>query len=374
LGVLEVTRWAMQTAEVVATGFPVRRARVKGFGRSGSKAATLVTGGAGFIGSHLVEQLLALGHTVRVVDNLSTGSERNLAHLNGQIDFMRGDLRDRDACRAAVRGVDVVFHVAALPSIPRSLKDPWACHDSNVNATMRLLLACAEAGVRRVVYSSSSSVYGNTRTLPKVESHEALPRSPYAASKLAAEQYVLAFARASLLEAVALRYFNVFGPRQDPDSPYAAVIPTFFRSAYQGCPAVVFGDGAQTRDFTYVANVVDANLRAAGAPAETANGAVVNVGAGERTSLLRLLELVRQVTGRELAFHLRPPRAGEVRDSVAGLARAQSLIGYRPSVTLKDGLKRTWEWFQAAEREKQVAAGEAPSLRRLTAAAAVRPT
>jgi UDP-glucose 4-epimerase len=348
-------------------------ASVKGLGSSRSNTVALVTGGAGFIGSHLVEQLLALGHRVRVVDNLSTGSARNLAHLDGQIDFVRGDVRDQDTCRAAVRGVEVVFHVAALPSIPRSLKDPWASHDSNVNATMRLLVACSEAGVRRVVYSSSSSVYGNTPTLPKVESGEALPRSPYAASKLAGEQYVLAFARAGLLEGVALRYFNVFGPRQDPDSPYAAVIPAFLRAAYEGCPAIVFGDGRQTRDFTYVANVVEANLRAAQAPADMTSGAVINIGAGERTSLVRLLELVRHVTGRDVASQFRPPRPSEVRDSLAELARAQSLLGYRPSVTLKEGLKRTWDWFQAWERAKQVAGGDAPTLKWGTGVAGVRP-
>lgn len=348
---------------------------MKGSPGSGSHTVALVTGGAGFIGSHLVDRLLALGHRVRVVDNLATGSERNLVHSYSQIEFLRGDLRDEDTCRAAVRGVDIVFHVAALPSIPRSLEDPWASHDSNVNATMRLLMACVAAGVRRVVYSSSSSVYGNTATLPKVESGEALPRSPYAASKLAAEQYVLAFARAGILEGIALRYFNVFGPRQDPDSPYAAVIPAFLRAAYEGCPAIVFGDGAQTRDFTYVANVVDANVLAAEAPVEAANGAVVNIGAGERTSLLRLLELVREVTGRDVGFQRRAARPSEVRDSVAGLARAQSLIGYQPSVTLKEGLKRTWDWFQVTERDKRAAASEAPSVEvaRGRGAAAVRP-
>ncbi|MGH9659833.1 MAG: SDR family NAD(P)-dependent oxidoreductase [Bryobacteraceae bacterium] len=347
---------------------------MQGSPRSGSQTVALVTGGAGFIGSHLVERLVASGRRVRVTDNLSTGSERNLAHLVDNVDFLHGDLRDPDTCRAAVHGVDIVFHVAALPSIPRSLKDPWASHDANVNATMRLLLACVEAGVRRVVYSSSSSVYGNTATLPKLESGEALPRSPYAASKLAGEQYVLAFARVGRLEGVALRYFNVFGPRQDPDSPYAAVIPTFLRAAYEGCPAIVFGDGTQTRDFTYVANVVDANVLAAAAPVGVANGAVVNIGAGERTSLLRLLELVREVTGRDVGVQRRPPRPSEVRDSLAGLARAQSLIGYQPSVTLREGLKRTWDWFQAAEREKQVAVGP-PSVNVAPGrgAAAVRP-
>jgi UDP-glucose 4-epimerase len=314
------------------------------------RAVSLVTGGAGFIGSHLVERLLALGHRVRVVDNLSTGSAENLTPVLGEIEFLCGDLRDEAVCRHAVRGAELVFHVAALPSIPRSLEDPWTSHDCNVNATLRLLIASAEARVRRIVYSSSSSAYGDTAALPKVESSEPLPRSPYAAAKLAGEQYVLAFARAGQAEGVALRYFNVFGPRQDPNSPYAAVIPAFLSAAFEGRPAVVFGDGQQTRDFTYVANVVEANLRAAKAPAALANGMVVNVGAGQRTSLLRLLELMRDVTGRGLACTYQPPRRSEVRDSMASLERAQHVIGYHPHVTLEEGLQRTWEWFVDAHR------------------------
>src|SRR5213079_1971714 len=272
----------------------------------------LVTGGAGFIGSHVAERLVALGHQVRVVDNLSTGDEANLAGLDGEIEFLRGDLCEAQVCRSAVARIDVVFHLAALPSVPRSLKDPWASHDANVNATMRLLEACRAAQVKRVVYSSSSSVYGDTPVLPKTESAEPLPRSPYAASKLAGEQYVLAFARAGRVEGVALRYFNVFGPRQDPNSPYAAVIPAFFSALREGQPACVFGDGSQTRDFTYVANVVEANVLAATAPAAVANGTVVNVGAGQRTSLLGLLELMGDVTGRTPAYTCQPRRSGDV--------------------------------------------------------------
>jgi UDP-glucose 4-epimerase len=227
---------------------------------SSSLRTWLVTGGAGFIGSHVATRLADAGRPVRVVDNLSTGNRANVAHLDGRIEFIEGDLCDERVCARAVDGVDVVFHVAALPSVPRSLTDPWGSHDANVNATVRLLQAAHAAGARRVVVSGSSSVYGDTPTLPKVEDAEPLPRSPYAASKLAAEQYVLAYARAGLVEGVALRYFNVFGPRQSPDSQYAAVIPLFFRAAVAGTPATVFGDGGQTRDFTYVDNVVDANL------------------------------------------------------------------------------------------------------------------
>src|SRR3712207_2216924 len=303
----------------------------------------LVTGGAGVIGSHLATRFVEMGRPVRVVDNLSTGSRANLAHLEGRIEFIEGDLADERTCARAVDGVEVVFHVAALPSVPRSLADPWGSHDANVNATVRLLQAGHAAGVRRVVFSSSSSVYGDTPTLPKVEDVEPLPRSPYAASKLAAEQYVLAYARAGLVEGVALRYFNVFGPRQSPDSPYAAVVPLFFRAAVTGVPATVFGDGGQTRDFTYVANVVEANLLAATAPAEQASGYAMNVGAGERTSINELLAMIELVTGRQVARTHRPPRAGDVRDSQAGLERAAERIGYRPQVRLGEGLRRTWE-------------------------------
>src|SRR3989441_7576904 len=288
----------------------------------------LVTGGAGFIGSHVAERLVALGHQVRVVDNLSTGDEANLAGFDGEIEFLRGDLCEARVCRSAVARIDVVFHLAALPSVPRSLKDPWASHDANVNATMRLLEACRAAQVKRVVYSSSSSVYGDTPDLPKTESAEPLPRSPYAAAKLAGEQYVLAFARAGFVEGIALRYFNVFGPRQNPDSPYAAVIPAFLAAAWERRPAVMFGDGSQTRDFTYVANVVEANVLAATAPAGLANGTVVNIGAGQRTSLLKLLELIQEVTGRRVGHTCRPRRTGDVRDSLASLERAKRVIGY----------------------------------------------
>jgi UDP-glucose 4-epimerase len=314
---------------------------------TGSVHTWLVTGGAGFIGSHIATRLVAMNRPVRVVDNLSTGSRANLAHLERRIEFIEGDLADERTCARAVDGVEVVFHVAALPSVPRSLADPWGSHDANVNATVRLLQASHAAGVRRVVFSSSSSVYGDTPTLPKVEDVEPRPRSPYAASKLAAEQYVLAYARAGLVEGVALRYFNVFGPRQSPESQYAAVVPLFLHAAATATPATVFGDGEQTRDFTYVDNVVDANLLAATAPADRASGYTVNVGAGERTSINQLLEMIEQVTGRSVARGRRPPRAGDVRDSLAGLERAAERLGYRPEVRLPDGLRRTWEWFES---------------------------
>jgi UDP-glucose 4-epimerase len=307
----------------------------------------LVTGGAGFIGSHVTDRLLALGHEVRVVDNLSTGNRANLAHIEDRIDFQLGDLCEPADAVRAVDGVDVIYHLAALPSVPRSLKDPWGSHDANVNATVHLLQAAVKAKVRRVVYSSSSSVYGDTPELPKIESFEPLPRSPYAASKLASEQYVLAYARGGLLEGVALRYFNVFGPRQSPSSAYAAVIPLFMAAALEGRPATIFGDGEQTRDFTYISNVVQANLLAGTRPAEIVSGHPVNVGAGDRTSLQQLASLIKEVTGRPLVCESVAPRAGDVRDSLAGLERTKRLLGYEVEVGLRDGLKKTWDWFRA---------------------------
>ena len=304
----------------------------------------LVTGGAGFIGSHVAHRLVDDGLVVRVVDNLSTGDIRNLALLEGKVEFLHGDLTSPETCRQAVEGVEVVYHLAALPSVPRSMEDPWGSYHHNVTATMQLLLAARAAGVRRIVYSSSSSVYGDTPVLPKAEPVEPLPRSPYAAAKLAGEQFVLAFARAGMLEGVALRYFNVFGPRQSPTSAYAAVIPAFLAAARDGRPATVHGDGGQTRDFTYVENVVAANLLAAASPA--ANGVVCNLGAGGRTSLLQLLDLVREVTGRDVKANHVPPRAGDVRDSLASLERAKQAIGYEPRVSLREGLERTWAWFE----------------------------
>ena len=304
----------------------------------------LVTGGAGFIGSHVAHRLVNDGHAVRVVDNLSTGDIRNLAHLEGKVEFLKGDLTTAETCRRAVEGVEVVYHLAALPSVPRSMEDPWSSYHHNVTATMQLLLAARASGVRRVVYSSSSSVYGDTPVLPKAEPVEPLPRSPYAAAKLAGEQFVLAFARAGMIEGVALRYFNVFGPRQSPTSAYAAVIPAFLASARDGRPATIHGDGQQTRDFTYVDNVVAANLLAAARP--FANGVVCNLGAGQRTSLLQLLDLIRSVTGRDVQANHVPARAGDVRDSLASLERAKEALGYQPLVDLREGLERTWAWFE----------------------------
>jgi UDP-glucose 4-epimerase len=268
----------------------------------------LVTGGAGFIGSHIVEHLVGTGAQVRVVDNLSTGDLANLAPWRERVEFLDGDLAVPGVAERAVAGVDVVFHLAALGSVPRSLADALGSHDANVNATVRLLEAARHGGVRRVVFSSSSSIYGDTPVLPKHEGLEPLPRSPYAASKLAAEQYVLAYARAGLVEGVALRYFNVFGPRQSPTGPYAAVIPLLMRAAATGRAMLVHGDGGQTRDFTFVTNVVAANLLAATGDAARVSGQVVNVGAGDRTSLLDLVRVAEEVSGHRIAVTHGPSR------------------------------------------------------------------
>jgi UDP-glucose 4-epimerase len=316
---------------------------------------TLVTGGAGFIGSHLTRRLLELGHEVRVVDNLITGHLENLDGVRNDIDLRQEDLRDAAVCARAVDGVEVVFHVAALSSVPRSIVDPVATHEHNVQASFLLLDAARREGVRRFVYSASSSAYGDAPALPKAETSEPLPMSPYAAAKLSAEVYTLSYARAGLIEGVALRYFNVFGPRQDPNGPYAAVIPLMFKAATTGTPMPIFGDGGQTRDFTYVSNVVDANLAAATGDARRVNGWSVNVGAGRQTSLRELAAMIGEVTGREIELEHRAPRKGDIRDSLADLTRAREVLGYQPRVSVREGLELLWAWFES--NEGQVASG-----------------
>ena len=304
----------------------------------------LVTGGAGFVGSHLVRTLLEAGHRVRVLDNLSTGHKANLADVQADIEFLEGDIRNAGACDSGVAGVQFIYHLAALASVSRSMADPVTTHAVNVNGTVNLLEAARRAGVQRMIFSSSSSIYGDAPTLPKHEEAEPLPRSPYAASKLASEQYVLAYARAGLIEGVALRYFNVFGPRQDPNGPYAAVIPLVMRSALNGTAMRIYGDGTQTRDFTYIDNVVHANLLASSAPAPQCNGYVVNVGGGARISLLDVVDVLRLETGSAIPVIHDAPRAGDVMHSLASLVRAEAVLGYVPIVNVRDGLRRTWEW------------------------------
>ena len=303
----------------------------------------LVTGGAGFIGSHLVEHLVGEGHDVVVLDDFSTGKRENLASFRG-VEVVEGSVTDPATCARACRGVDYVLHQAALASVPRSLRDPVATHQANATGTLNVLLAARDAGVRRVVYAASSSAYGNTAELPKHEGMVPRPLSPYAVTKLAGEEYCRAVHASFGVETVALRYFNIFGPRQDPASQYAAVVPKFIVSAMANESPVIYGDGEQTRDFTYVANAVQANMVACSAPAE-ACGEVFNVGCGARISVN---ELWRQITGileSKARAQYEPARVGDVRDSLASLDRSRRVLGYEPVVSLEEGLRRTVESF-----------------------------
>lgn len=306
-------------------------------------ASYLVTGGAGFIGSHLVEELVRRGARVRVVDSLITGKRENLAHV-GEIDFLEGDLADLEVARAAVAGMDYVLHQAAIPSVPRSVTDPLTSHRSNVDGTLNILLAARDAGVKRLVYAGSSSAYGDTPTLPKHEDMPPNPQSPYALQKLVGEQYARLFARLYGFDAVTTRYFNVFGPRQDPSSPYSGVISVFIRALVAGDKPTIYGDGHQTRDFTYVANVVDGVLRAC--HGDHLAGEVINVATGGRVSLNELFEALRRLTGSTLVPVYAGPRAGDVLHSQADISRAERLLGYRPLVGLEEGLKRTVDWYR----------------------------
>ena len=299
----------------------------------------LVTGGAGFIGSHLADRLVDDGWRVRVLDDFSSGRAANLAGSEATLELLRGDLRDAALLRRAVAGVEVVFHQAAVPSVPRSIAEPERTHDVNVNGTLRLLEVARHAGVRRVVFAASSSAYGDTPELPKVETMPANPLSPYALQKYAGEQYCRLYTNLYGLETVSLRYFNVFGPRQNPESEYAAVIPKFVTACLLGRPPRVHGDGEQTRDFTYVRDVVRANLLAA--DSDQAVGTVVNVAGGRRMSLNQLLRHIVELTGAEVEAEYAPPRPGDVRDSLADLGRARELLGYRPSVDVREGLLET---------------------------------
>src|SRR5512146_745886 len=313
----------------------------------------LVTGGAGFIGSNLAEALLAGGHKVRVLDNFLTGKKQNLAgfteRFGGSFELVEGDLRDLATTRKAADGVDFVLHQGALPSVPRSVADPVLTNDINVGGTVNLLVAARDAGVRRVVFAASSSAYGDTPELPKREAMTPRPKSPYAAQKLAGEHYMRIFFEVYGLETVALRYFNVFGPRQDPASTYAAVIPRFITSVLTGMAPTVYGDGLQTRDFTFIDNVVEANLRACSAPRE-ACGKVFNIACGERVSLLGILEVVYGLAACRVNPAFEPARPGDVRDSLADISLAKKLLGYAPKVAFPDGLSRTFDYFKGVER------------------------
>ena len=307
-------------------------------------ASYLVTGGAGFIGSHIAEELVRRGHGVRVVDSLITGRRPNLDHVSG-VEFIEGDLADEPIASRAVAGIDFVLHQAAIPSVPRSVKDPITSHRANVTASLNLLLAARDAGVRRVVYAGSSSAYGDTPALPKREDMPPNPLSPYALQKLVAEQYCQMFTSLYGLETVTTRYFNVFGPRQDPGSPYSGVISLFAAALLDGRRPTIYGDGEQTRDFTYVENVVDGVLRAT--EAQGASGEAINVATGHRISLNDLLRTMNRLLGADLAAVYEASRAGDVRDSQADISKARTLLGYQPSVSLEEGLRRTLEWCRA---------------------------
>jgi len=305
----------------------------------------LVTGGAGFIGSHLAEELLRRGHRVRIADSLITGKRANLAGLTGA-EFLEGDLADLPFAAQAVAGVDYVLHQAAIPSVPRSVDDPVTSNRANITATINTLWAAKDAGVKRLVYAASSSAYGNTPTLPKREDMPTHPLSPYALQKLVGEQYCQLLTALYRFETVGIRYFNVFGPRQDPGSPYSGVISQFATALLAGRQPTIYGDGGQTRDFTYVANVVDGVLRACDAP--KASGEVINVATAGRISLNDLVRVMNLLIGSNVQPVYKEPRAGDVRDSQADISKAKALLGYEPTVSLEEGLRLTLDWFRKA--------------------------
>jgi nucleoside-diphosphate-sugar epimerase len=311
-----------------------------------ASARYLVTGGAGFIGSHLVERLVGAGAEVRVLDDFSTGRRENLESFMERIELIEGTMVDLETCRASCAEVDYVLHQAALPSVQRSVEDPLGTHAADATGSLNLLVAARDAGVRRFIYAGSSSAYGDTPVLPKEESMSGLPRSPYAVAKLSGELYARVFAQVMGLETVVLRYFNIFGARQDPNSQYSAVIPLFITLALDGRSPTIHGDGEQTRDFTHVDNAVQANLLACASRANGVVGEVFNVGCGDRISVNQLWQEVQRVTGTRLDPVYGPPRPGDVRNSLADLTKIRDRLGYRPSVSLREGLTRTCDWFR----------------------------
>ena len=316
--------------------------------RVAKDALYLVTGGAGFIGSHLVERLIGGGARVRVLDDFSTGHRENLEPFLSRIELVEGSVTDPADCQRAVTGTDYVLHQAALPSVARSVADPITTHEVDATGTLRLLREAHHAGVRRVVFAGSSSAYGDTVELPKRETMSPQPRSPYAVAKLTGEHYAKVFYHVYGLETVVLRYFNVFGPRQDPSSQYSGVIAIFADRALEGLAPTINGDGEQTRDFTYVENVVEANLLALSAPAEQVAGEVFNVGCGERTTVNQLWHTIRGIAGIDVVPQYGPPRPGDVRDSLAALEHIRERMGYEAKVSLEEGLARTLDWFRRA--------------------------
>ena len=303
----------------------------------------LITGGAGFIGSNIADKLVESGEKVRIIDNFESGKKEYLESVINDIELIEGDIRDADAMKKATAGMDYVLHLAALRSVPRSVEKPLPTNDVNVAGTLNVLLASRDAGVKRVVYASSSSAYGDSPELPKVETQLPVPVSPYAVSKLAGELYCAVFTRLYGLETVALRYFNVFGPRQDPESEYATVVPKFVLSFIEDGTPEVHGDGTQSRDFTYVSNVVDANIAAATAPG--AGGKMFNVACGERYSILQILETLEKIFGKKIEPRFTPYRSGDVKHTLADVSAAEKVMGYKAAVGFEEGMRRTVDWF-----------------------------
>jgi len=313
-------------------------------------ALHLITGIAGFIGSSIARALLDQGEKVRGVDNFATGKRENLAEIVGRIDFREADLLDLDAMHSACQGVDWVFHQAAIPSVPKSVLDPLGSNRANVDGTVNLLVAARDAKVRRVMYAASSSAYGDTPTLPKHEEMIPNPISPYAVAKLASEHYMTSFYRCYGLETVSLRYFNIFGPRQDPTSPYSGVLAKFITQMLRGERPTIFGDGGQSRDFTYIDNAVSANLLAARAPSANVAGRVFNVATGTRVDLNETFELLKKLTGYKGEVKYAPEREGDIKHSLADISRAKNGFGYEPTVNFEDGLRRTVEWYRGQSK------------------------
>lgn len=318
-------------------------------------AIYLITGIAGFIGSALARAVLAQGDEVRGVDNFSTGNRANLDEILSQIDLREVDLLNLDALKDACKGVDYIFHEAAIPSVPKSVLDPLGSNRANIDGTVHLLIAARDAKVKRVVYAASSSAYGDTPTLPKHEAMLPNPNSPYAVAKLAGEYYMTSFYRCYGLQTVSLRYFNIFGPRQDPSSPYSGVLAKFITQMLNGEPPTIFGDGAQSRDFTYIQNAVDANLLAIKAPASQSAGQIFNVATGRRADLNQAFELLKEITGYTGDVKYAPLRSGDVKHSLADLSRTEKHLGYKPTVDFEEGLRRTVDWYR---QQQSVVAGK----------------
>jgi len=318
----------------------------------------VVTGGAGFIGSNTVEELVRRGHSVVVLDDLSSGKEENLAESRNKITFIKGSITDIEVVRKAMHEAECVLHLAARTSVPRSVKDPIETNRINIDGTLNVLVAARDAKVKRVVFAASSSAYGESGTLPKVETMEPQPISPYGLTKYVGELYAQAFGRCYGLENLSLRYFNIFGPRQDPSSPYSGVLAKFCTAFLEDTQPVIFGDGEQTRDFTYVENAVQANLLACEAP--HASGKVFNIGVGERFSLNQTVALLCKISGKNLEAKYDPPREGDIRDSQADISQAREFLGYEPKVGFEEGLRRTFEWYRAMQEKASTPAPEPP--------------